>query len=337
MKIAPSPVFARIAATVAGIAVAATVAGCADRGGSVATPTPAGSQAVTVSPPIRDTLARHRQLATAASARAVGAMPLPPGAHRLRDKPAGWPDGGTSIGPSDGRLSRTRWWSTSASMTTVTDYLRDHAPAGMRHPRDSDVVSDGPDRMITTEYEVVRPVDPAAYVGPTLLLELARVGDRTVIHGTTFLAVRTVVAPQARIDSRVTSIRIERSGYRDRSGRLRRLAPVTLASSVPGDDDQIRRLVLAFDGLPGSITPASFGWMSCPGVWAPVPRIRVTFHTEDGHTVVAALREECWGQLRVRVDGVKVAGTLDPAGWRRLVDRAADFRTERRGPTQPAG
>ena len=315
-----------------------SVAACADHTPATTAPSSAPVRPTEVTDDAaKETLAQHRRLALAASRRVVAATPLPPGSRRLHGKPPGWPDGGTAVGPSDARLGRTRWWSVPASTAAVADFLRAHAPADMRHPGSEDDISEGPGSMSTVEYDSRRASDPSAYTGPTLIVEFAPVGDRTVIHATTFLALREVVPAQARVMARVTSVRIERTAHRDRRGRPQHLAPVSLSSADPVEDNLIRRLVLAFDRLPGSVTPASLGWMSCPFIPSPVPRTRVTFTTDDGHATVATLTQGCESQVHVAVDGRRLEKTLDPMGWQKVVDSVAAFVVRRRCCTTPRG
>src|SRR5205085_3114362 len=119
------------------------------------------------------TTAENRLLAAAASKAAISALPLPDGSVQLAGEPAGWPVGGMGLGPyADPKLTDTAWWSVPADSDGLADYLADHAPPGMHHTAGEDAVSGADSSGVAwTDYVPIEPADPAAYIGPDLLLE----------------------------------------------------------------------------------------------------------------------------------------------------------------------
>ena len=233
---------------------------------------------------------------------------MPEDAVRLAGEPSAWPESSMSIGPSDWTLTRTAWWSVPLTDEQVAAFLTDHAPNGMRRPEG-----------------VVTPADPAAYTGPTVLVQFKQVGDHSVLRVDTFLGARYAVPDELRVTGRVTSVDIDRVGPGDlnRVGDGGPLPTVRLTS--PDDAAQIDRLVGAFNGLYGSLTTGYA--MSCPMIPDP-PKYTVTFvgTASDGaiHTTVAKVAPICFGQLSVSVDGTLMQITLNPAGWPQVVDEVAD-------------
>jgi hypothetical protein len=184
-----------------------------------------------------------------------------------------------------------------------------------------DVVVDGDSYGIGyTDYDVVEPADPAAYSGPSLLVQFKQIGVHTVLRVDSFIASRHAVSAQHRITDDVVAVTIERVRPEDGGDGGGGELPV-VQLTAPGDAEQIGRLVDAFNGLYGSTIPAPMG--SCPWPGDPRPQDKVTFETAGGATVVADWELACWGQVQVTVDGDPLDVTLDPQGLD-VVDEIAD-------------
>ena len=268
------------------------------------------------------TTAENRVLAIAASKAAVTSLPLPDDAARLDAEPDGWPRGGVSLGPSDDTLTETAWWSVPGTPEELADFLTSNAPEGMQHEPGTEVVVNGTsDGVGYTDYEQIELAMPAAYTGPSVLVQFKQFEDRTVVRVDTFLAARAAVSPQHRITASVTSVTIERIRPdppigADDGGPL---PTVTLTS--PADLAAINSLVRGFNGLYGTQIPVPA--ISCPFPGDPPPEDTVTFATDAG-PVVAHVEPWCFGQVQVTVGGEKLSVTLDPGSWSQLVDVVAD-------------
>lgn len=260
-------------------------------------------------------------MAAAASQRAVDSLPLPAGTDRIGGKPAGWPESSMGLAPADSRLGREAWWSTPLTKDQLAHFLTVNAPPGMRHTPGDDPINDGSsDGLAYTEYDLTKPPAPYAFLGPTLIVEFTRIGDRTFMHAETFAAARYPVSSQHRITSPVISVVIHRfhKGTSPNSGSGV-LPTVRLTRS--GDSKQIDQLVQGFNRLPGTANSNAF--MSCPyqGIWTDT----VAFTTGSGSRTVATLkRSGCADQVVVRVDGRRLITTLDPGSWDTLVNRIAN-------------
>jgi hypothetical protein len=283
---------------------------------TVADPTPSPTVS-TSSPSPTSTYAENRARADAESARVVELAPLPESASRLDRRPQGWFDG-VSIGPADGSLTRTAWWSVPLGADNLESYLRLHEPAGMHR---QDGVGSNSDllghfvRNLT--YVQDRSASPDAYLPVTLLVQWTEVNGRSLVRADTYTAAREVRTPETYVDGDVTAVDIERvmPGGLPRPGSNRRLATVHL--TAPTDDADIARLVDAVNGLQASIAPAFVA--SCPYPGDPRPFVTLTFHTADG-AVVAHLELSCWGQVEIRRDGKPVRPTLDPGDLSEIVE-----------------
>ncbi len=293
-------------------------------------PTPLASgqspvPSLSASQPVQDVAAQtaeNRRLAKAASGAALAGIVLPEGAVRLDGKPAGWPETYMSLGPSDWKLTVTGWWSVPSPQSEVAAFFKAHAPSGMRHPIGEMAIDEGgSDGIASTEYEFVRPENPAAYAGPSLLVQFRQIGDRTVIRADTFLAARMAVSDQHRISDQVVAVEIERIGRKPGTNALKNIQLPTIRLSAANDSATINQLVTTFNALYGSVDAGS---PSCPYPGDPPPRNTVTFHTksaQDGSTgtVVADVHPSCFGQVSVTVNGVRLEGTLDPEPWGRAL------------------
>lgn len=314
-------------AAVASVVVVAGVGAYAvtNRGSEtpVATPSHSPSTATdspsppTTAPPER-TYAENRAAAAAESARIVELAPLPAGAERLDGQPAGWPEGGMSLGPSDGSLTRTAWWSVAAGADALETFLLSHDPPDMGM-QDGDGVGGGSDGMRYVTYEQKQPVDPDAFTGTSLLVQWLEVDGRSLVRVDTFLAARDVRTPETYIDETVTAVDIERVESGMERGGGGTLPAVHLTE--PDDGARIEHLVDAANGLRASIKPAFFS--SCPFPGDPPPSVTVTFHTTTGD-IKMHLELSCWGQVTVRRDGRLLSPTLDPDSFNEAVEAAAN-------------
>jgi hypothetical protein len=271
------------------------------------------------------TTRENYQRAVAASEAAVASVPVPDGSQRLAGKPSGWPADENILGPADGSLTRTAWWSTPLSVDEVAAFLADHTPPGTRLPSgDNPVVSPILDGAGYAEYNTVVSADPAAYSAPRILVQFAAIGDHSALRIDTFLAARYAVPDDDRVAADVTSVEIVRVTAPKEFGGVGDGGPLPPVVLTAADDPAaVDRLVSAFNGLYGSEVDA-FGWMSCPMIPAPEPRWTVTFVStrEDGSvdTTVATVAPMCWGQVQVMVNGDRSPVTLDPSGWVETLD-----------------
>jgi hypothetical protein len=272
------------------------------------------------------TTEENRQRAIAASEAVLASMSLPAGSEQLEGKPDGWTGGGMGMGPADGTLTRTAWWSVPLNVDQVVAYLTDYAPAGMRRPEGEEVVPAGSsDGVSYTAYSVIAPADPAAYTAPTLLVQFAQIGDHTVVRLDTFLAARYAVSPQHRIAGEVTAVQIDRVRPARSFGSGDGGPLPTVRLEEPADAVLIAELVDAFNGQYGS--PTAGLTLPCPYPGDPSPEDTVTFsvRNDDGSagTVVAKTDLWCVGQTQVTVDGARLDVTLDPGDFPETVDRVA--------------
>lgn len=264
------------------------------------------------------TVAANRRLAAAESARIIGLVPLPAGATRLAGEPAGWPsDWGESLGPSDGSLTRTSWWSVPLPVQDVTSHLATHAPAGMRHAPGDDPMTEVSPGFWTATYEEASRA-PASYTDPQLLVQVHEMGGRTLVRADSFLGARAVRTPEEEIPGLVTGVTIERVAAQG-PGRTGGPLP-TVQLTYPVDRDAIDRLVRAINGLYASIDPPAV--LSCPAMLPPLQKDTLTFHTGRG-TFVFRLTPWCNGQVEVSHDGHALAPTLDPGDLVNVIDREA--------------
>ncbi|MCW2794727.1 hypothetical protein [Nocardioides sp.] len=293
----------------------------ADTETPVGNPSPSSSRAT--SPPLtrpshppQRTYAENRAAAAAESARVVELAPLPASAVGLDRRPDGWPvDYGMSLGPSDGTLTRTAWWSVPLGADTLESYLLAHHPQGLRR---EDGVGGGAVGIRDVNYDQAGSPDPEAFTGVSLLVQWREVDGRSLVRVDTYLAARAVRTMDTYIDETVTAVDIEQvsSGFeRDGGGPL-----PTVHLSEPEDHARIARLVETVNGLHASTRPVPMG--SCPYPGNPRPSVTVTFHTTSDE-IVLHLELSCWGQVSVQRDGRLVVPTLDPAGFYPAVEKAA--------------
>jgi hypothetical protein len=267
------------------------------------------------------TYQENRALAAAESARVVELAPLPESATRLPRKPAGWPGGGTFLGPADASLTETAWWSVPVDADSFETYLKAHEPDGMHREEDGGgSMSDLEGHVVLDlSYTQDESAAPDAYLPVSLLVQWMADGDHTLVRADTSTAAREVRTPETYIDAEVTAVDIERVVPHPPDNQ--RLPTVHL--TAPDDSADIARLVDAVNGLPASIKPAFVA--SCPFPGDPRPFVTLTFHTAAG-TVVAHLETACWGQVEIRRDGTPVRPTLDPGELTEAVESAVGNR-----------
>ena len=251
----------------------------------------------------RPTYEDNRAVAAAASERMLEQVPLPRGAVRLAGEPPGWPDGGTSLGPSDGSLTRTSWWSVPVSGDELADHLRHHRPPGARAGMSEGGI--GSDGLATWSYGKA-PDDPAAYTGVTLLVQWLDVGARTLVRADTFTAARGVPDPRSLVTGTVSEMVLE---YLPGNAPIAERPRTRLRLTGAASQGQIAAVVDALNGLPASIRPAPQA--SCPYPGNPPASYRLTVRSSDA-TWTFRLEPACWGQVEVRRDGVPLRATLDP-------------------------
>lgn len=300
------PLVAAAAAVVLAVVGTSVALGRLDDGAPAAGPTPpTGSSAPRT--PLASSgaddpgVASHRAAAAAESERVLDLTPLPDGAEMLPGPPPGWPEGvRVSLDPSDGDLSRTRWWSIPGDVAALEAFLTSVVlPAGLvREPGERVSSSSGDVSRLALD----RPSsDPEAFTGTGLLLQWKTLPTGTFLQATTFLAARGVRSADSRVDSTVTSVTVRRTHTP--------FGGVPFARTYEIDDAAAAdRLVAAIDGLEASIEPAPVGL--CP--FGPTGEDAVTITTTSG-TWRFAVADGCYPQVEVSRDGVDLPGTLDPA------------------------
>jgi hypothetical protein len=256
------------------------------------------------------TYRQNRLLAAAESERVLASLPMPADASPLPGRPDGWPNVAMSLGPSDGTLTRTAWWSVPTDGAAVESYLTSHVPARMEQ---SEWVGGGPDGIRTVSYVPDRPTNPETYNGVELLVQWLEIDGRTVLRADTFTPAREVRDPATYVDDEVDAVDVDRVVADPPDNR--QAAPVRLTR--PANADAIDLLVTSVNALPASTRPAPTGFCPMPG--DPPPSVMLTFHTSDG--VVRMHRATtCHGQVRVTRDGRPLEPTLDPGDLATVVE-----------------
>jgi hypothetical protein len=260
------------------------------------------------------TYADNRAAAAAESARVVGLVPVPQGAIRLSSPPPSW-DGpsNSTLGPSDGTLTRTAWWTVPIDSAALRGVLLSTAPAGMR--RDGGV-GESYGQISYIAYDQTTPADPSAYTGVSLLVQwtpMKNQDGKLLVRADTFVSARAVRNNISLIRGNVRTLTIReiRAGS---NGRSRRMPTIRL--TAPADRADIRATANAVDTLQASTRPPPAA--SCPAPPRPTPRLTMTFHTTPahggGHIHVYRMRLDAWcfGQLRITRDGQALNPTVDP-------------------------
>jgi len=305
---------AGVAATVAAVAVAVPTLSREDE--SVAPSPPAASGAPSGGPSVTEgTYAQNLTAARAASVETVRSLRMPGGARELDRRPADWPEGGSSLGPSDPALTRTRWWSVPMGPVDLGHWLAQHTPEGL-------VTDGGVGRSLDARemfYDPAPGQSPVGYLGVSVILTWRQLGGRTFVEAQTFTSARNVRPAASYVDGSVTAVdiaRIVRGSDQHPGGR--RVPTVHLRAAT--DAAQVARLVRAANALPGSV---AVGWSgSCPMIPDPPPEFTITFHTA---AATLSMRQVlgCWGLVEVTRDGQAVTPPLDPGGLSAVVNDVA--------------
>lgn len=266
------------------------------------------------------TYQHNRAEAIAESARVVGAAPVPAGSTRLTTPPSSWSGpSNETLGPSDGRLTRTAWWTVPAGTTAddVERLLRARTPAGMRREGGVGGNSDG-----IRDVTYVQPIsaDPMGYTPVSLLVQWGTFktqDGKLLVRADTFLAARDVRNPHSVVPRRTLGANITEVRAGD-NGRSRRMPAVHFVRGAALD-----ALITEMNGLYASTKPIPA--LPCPAPMRPVPRLKLTFLVSPvqdpaPHVITMRLQAWCMGQVSVRVDGRGVSPALDPAGHAGQVD-----------------
>lgn len=284
---------------------AAVLAGCLLAACSTAAPSP-GDPA---------SYADHRRAAVAESLRVLALTPVPAGSTRLTSPPGSWSGtSGSTLGPSDGTLTQTAWWTVAGDAAGIERTLLTQTPSGMR--RDGGVgESYGHIKGVT--YYQIRPTDPDAFTGVGLLVQwaLTKTQDgKLLVRADTFVAARAIRNPASVVGKNVRAVTV-----REVRGTVRgtsRLMPA-VHLRAPADAEKIRALVEAVNALRASTRPPPV--ISCPAPPSPAPRVTMNFNMDPRrpgsahHTYRMKLPAWCEGQLQVIRDGRPVDPALDPA------------------------
>lgn len=303
------PVLAAAASMVLAIGIAWAVAGRHHPATSpVLTPAP------TVSAGPLLTYADNRRAAERESARVLDLAPRPSHARRLHGKPAGWPCCGMSLGPSDGTLTRTSWYSAPLDADQVETFLVTHVPAGMRlddhepgQPHSG--VGGGSDGVRDLSYSTIA-TDPA-FAGTSLLVQWRDLGPFTALRFDTFLAAREVRNPETYVTGSVSSAEVHRT-----TDRVKGFTTPADADVVITDRTTIDQLVRAVNALEASTRPVPM--TSCP--FRPRTAYTLSLSTRSG-TQVFQVPGYCLAQVAVTVNGTGTGPTLDPGRLVEILDR----------------
>lgn len=277
--------------------------------GGAPTPTPTLSDQEEPGP----TDADFRAMAAAASERTLAKTPVPHGAVRLDGRPPGWPkEYSMGLGPSDGRLTRTAWWSVPMSTDALASFLASHEPNGLRHNPGEDVINCGNSFGVCyTIYEATTQSNPQAYGEPTLQVQFTAAGDHALIRADTFTFARPVRPPESYLTEPVTSVGIDRVVPGPQG-----IHNVAVPHVEITDANLIDQLVQAVNGLYGHYTFTA----SCPFPGDPPPSLTLWFHTGSGVVRIHGNRA-CWEGLTVTRDMTRVGPELDPEGIDEVVER----------------
>lgn len=273
------------------------------------------------------TYQHNRALAAAESARVVGTTPVPAGSTRLITPPRSWSGpSDQTLGPSDGSLTRTAWWTVPAG-TTADDIQRQllaQAPDGMSREAG---VGEGSNGIRDVTYLQPAPPDPMDYTAVSLLVQWgpAKTQDgKLLVRADTFLAARDVRNPRTVLPGRTLAVNIDEVRARG-NGRSHRMPAVHFARDA--NPQTLKALVAEVNGLYASTKPIPA--LPCPAPMRPVPRLKLTFLVspvthEPPHVITMRLQAWCMGQVRVNVDGHGVSPSLDPDDLVDFVDHLVD-------------
>jgi hypothetical protein len=295
-------VAAAVAVSIVGVTVATGPKATRDPGG------PRPSQAGHPFPTVTD--ADNRRAAEAAATRLTNSLPLPDRAVRLHGQPAGWPEGGQGMSPSDPSLEQVSWYTVPGSVADYQSHLADHPPAGMS-------ISDGggaSGRIRTLSFDPDPQQNTTAYRGPWLLVDVADVGGTTTVKFDVVVVARWARTAATYLDGTVTSVDVERTLERT-SGKVRTqsLSPVHLTAE--DDAAAIDRLVAGFNALSGTVINKTMH--SCMA-FEDGTSYRFVFHTSQGDVVYLwpSLLDspDCDPRIEVVRDNRPVLPPLDPNG-----------------------
>ncbi len=257
-----------------------------------------------VSPTPGPTDAANLRAAARESERVLRLVPLPPGARRLPGKPAGWPpDAGFGMSPSNRSLTRTAWYDVPLDVDAMQAFLLSHVPDGMA-PGDGLGSSVG---VRTYDYATPQPREPAAYTGPSLLVQWYATGRATVVRFDVVLASRRARTPSTYLTGPVTSVDIDRT-VENHTGRGSAQTLPTVRLSADRDADRLSRLVRAFNGLYGAVVSTSLH--SCPDQ-TETTTYTFVFHTGQGDVTYRWV-DGCDPEITVARAGKPIGPHLDP-------------------------
>lgn len=257
----------------------------------------------TVIPTPRLTDADNLRAAAKESARVLRLAPLPPGAERLPGKPPGWPDAGFGMSPSNESLTRTAWFAVPISADAVQEFLLSHVPVGMA-PDEGVGNSVG---VRTYDYTTPHPQEPAAYTGPSLLVQWYDTGATTAIRFDAVLASRRARTPATYLTGTVTSVDIDRT-VENHTGRGNTRTLPTVRLSANNDPGGLDRLVATLNGLYGAVVSTSLH--SCPAQLE-TTTYRFNFHTKRGDVTYQWING-CDPEIEVTRSGKPISPPLDP-------------------------
>jgi len=255
----------------------------------------------------RRTTLQNRRAAARAAQRVIRGLPLPPGTRRLRREPAGWPDTYAVVNGSDRNAYQERWWEVALPRHDVLEYYVDHRPPGLRHAPGEDPYTDGLGvgaRQGSTDFSTLGWKHWRRFSGPALVLDVATIGDRTVIHAYTQTSARCARTPDNQVTGEVTAVDVRRVRT-DRHNHRKVTAHTFLQPTEP---EPITRIVRSFNGLAGGTLSPAFS--SCP-IFEEVS-YAVTFHTSDGALAALTGNVFCDRAIELMRDGRRLRSTLSP-------------------------
>lgn len=299
----------RIAAAVAVVAFSTSLHACEEaadsrkpRSSPSSTPTESADPEITTG----RTTAQNRSAAERAAERAMRGLPLPPGTQRLRRQPVGWPETYTVINSSDRRAYQERWFAVAMPRNEVLEFYVDRHPPGLEHPPGEDPYTDGLGVGLqgnTTFY-------PRGWKhwrrvsGPAMVLDVATIKDRTVIHAYTQTSARFARTPVNQVTGEVVAVEIRRLRH-DPHGKPHVTERTLLKSREPA---KLARIVRSFNGLAGgTVTP----WIhSCPVIEE--LSYEVTLYSSEGTLTARTANVYCSRDITLTRDRRTLRATLSP-------------------------
>lgn len=255
-----------------------------------------------------ETVAENSAAATAWAEQLLDSVIVPRGATRLHREPRIFGRGGRPfVCLTDRLLEQVGWWVVDGGIRDVSRFLVEHVPEGLHNPRS------GIRREVGWPYVDLhgRSPQPDAFTDPCVGLEVRQSGpQRTFIRATTHLQVLGTRDPAAVLVPPVSRVVVH-------LGELAGRRSMTRTLRWTGGQPDARRLIEVVDGLRASAVPNQYAG-SCPYTSAATTiRLRIA---DAGGTWRGVLRGPyCGGQLVVTRNGEPVVGTLDPGGVAELV------------------